>query len=125
ALEGPDGSLEVLGNLVPEPLRADSPEAKAQRALDRAAMQALREEAERLKEELSLPAMRLEAVLERLSGLAPLARRERVVPTAPKEIPKPSDTDLQQALAELDSADDLILDPIALGDEFLRRQGLL
>lgn len=126
ALENRDGTLEVLGNLVPEPQRADSLEAKAQRALDRAAMRALQAEAERLREELQVPAMRLEAVLERLSGLAPLARRERVAPALPKEeLPKPSDTELQQALAELDSEDDLILDPIALGDEFLRKQGLL
>ncbi|WP_243092575.1 DDE-type integrase/transposase/recombinase [Thermus hydrothermalis] len=127
ALENPDGTLEVLGNLAPEPLRADSLEAAVQRRLDRAAMRALHEEAERLREELAVPAMRLEAVLERLSGLTPLARRERVLPTAPTQtqLPKPSDTELRQALEELDGDDDLVLDPISLGDEFLRRQGLL
>jgi putative transposase len=121
ALERPDGTLEVLGNLVPEPASAASLEAQAQRALDREALQRVREEAEALRAELEVPAMRLEAVLERLSGLSPL-RRERAVSVP---VPKPSEEEIRRAVAELDSEEELILDPIALGDEFLRAQGLL
>jgi putative transposase len=67
ALKNPDGTLKVLGELLPEPLRADSLEARAKRAADKAAIRALQEEAKRLVEELA-PAVRMEEILERLSG---------------------------------------------------------
>ena len=116
ALENPDGTLSVLGELVPEPLRADSLEAQAQRILDRQAMRALAMEAEGLRQELAVD---LASVLTRLSGLAPLpSRRERVqVAVPPAPAPPPLEAE--------DEGDDLTLDPIALGDEFLRRMGLL
>jgi putative transposase len=125
ALKNPDGTLKVLGELLPEPLRADSLEARAKRAADRAAIRALQEEAKRLVEELA-PAVRMEEILERLSGLAPLpARRERVVLRAQQELPAPSPEEVAKAAAELEAEleDDLILDPIALGEQWLRERG--
>jgi putative transposase len=88
ALRQPDGSLKVLGELVPEPLRADSLEAKAKRLADKAAIQAVREAAQELAAQLG-PAVRFEEILECLSGLAPLARRERVRPMAQEPLPVP------------------------------------
>jgi len=124
ALRQPDGSLRVLGELIPEPLRADSLEAKAKRLADKAAIRAVREAAQELTAQLG-PAVRFEEILERLSGLAPLARRERVRPMA-QELPRPSEEELQAAAAELeDGLDDLIWEPIALGDKWLRERGLL
>lgn len=125
ALKNPDGTLRVLGELLPEPLRADSLEARAKRAADRAAIRALQEEARRLVEELS-PAMRLEDMLERLSGLAPLPRRERITLRA-QELPAPSPEEIARGAEELaaELEDDLVLDPIALGEQWLKERGLL
>jgi putative transposase len=125
ALRQPDGSLKVLGELVPEPLRADSLEARAKRAADKAAIRAVREAAQELAAQLG-PAVRFEEILERLSGLAPLARRERVRPMAQEPLPRPSEEEIQAAAAELeDGLDDLIWEPIALGEKWLRERGLL
>jgi putative transposase len=125
ALRQPDGSLKVLGELVPEPLRADSLEARAKRAADKAAIRAVREAAQELAAQLG-PAVRFEEILERLSGLAPLpARRERVALRAQQELPAPSPEEVAKAAAELEAEleDDLILDPIALGEQWLRERG--
>jgi len=125
ALRQPDGSLKVLGELVSEPLRADSLEAKAKRLADKAAIRAVREAAQELAAQLG-PAVRFEEILERLSGLAPLARRERVRPMAQGPLPRPSEEEIRAAAAELeDGLDDLIWEPIALGEKWLRERGLL